>query len=260
MNDSLYIAATGMHMQQMNVDTIANNLANINTPGFKKARVNFLDLVYRETGQGSYADGNQQIAGMAQGSGVGIFGVSKVFTNGELKKTDLPLDLAIRGDGFFEVTMPDGQQAYTRGGSLIVNKDGFLSTPDGNPLKPGIHVALDTKSIAISPDGTVTTQSNDKTAPIEIGRIELANFADATGLMAMGENLYKPSEKSGDAIYSKPGQDGTGLVAQGFVEASNVQLIDEMVNLMVAQRAYEMSVKVIQASDEMLGMSNNLRR
>lgn len=260
MNDSLYIAATGMHMQQLNVDTIANNLANINTPGFKKGRVNFLDLVYRELGQGAQTDSYRQSAGMAQGSGVGIFGTSKLFTNGELKKTDLPLDIAIRGDGFFEVTLPDGQAAYTRGGSLIVNKDGFLATPDGNPLKPGIHIGQDTQSLAISANGVVTAQTNNKSAPIEIGRIELANFADVTGLVALGENLYKPSERSGDAMYSKPGEDNMGVVAQGFVESSNVKLIDEMVNLMVAQRAYEMSVKVIQASDEMLGMSNNLRR
>lgn len=261
MNDSLYIAATGMHMQQLNVDTIANNLANINTPGFKKGRVNFLDLVYREAGQhSSFRTENDRIPEMVQGSGVGIFGTSKVFTAGELKKTDMPLDVAIRGEGFFEVVMPDGELAYTRGGSFIVNQDGFLATPDGNPLKPGIHVAQDVQSIAIGADGTVTVKTGEKSNPVEIGRIELANFADPTGLNPLGENLYKPSERSGDAIYGKPGQDGIGNVEQGFVEASNVQLIDEMVNLMVAQRAYEMNVKVIQASDEMLGMSNNLRR
>lgn len=260
MNDSLYIAATGMHMQQLNVDTIANNLANINTPGFKKGRVNFLDLVYREAGQSPYARTENRSPEMLQGSGVGIFSTSKVFTAGELKKTDQPLDIAVHGNGFFEVVMPDGELAYTRGGSFIVNKDGFLSTPDGNPIKPGIHISQDVQSIAVAADGTVTVKTGEKSNPTEIGRIELANFADPTGLNPLGENLYKPTERSGDAIYGKPGQDGIGDVAQGFVEASNVQLIDEMVNLMVAQRAYEMNVKVIQASDEMLGMSNNLRR
>ena len=260
MNDSLYIAATGMQTQQLNVDTIANNLANVNTPGFKKSRVSFQDLIYRETGRTLSGDDALLAPGQMHGTGVGVASMLKLFTSGELKRTDVPLDLAIQGEGFFEVTLPDGSQAYSRGGSLQVDRDGFLATTDGNPLKPGIHIGTEAKEISIQSDGRVLVRSGDRKELSEVGRIELAQFADTSGLSALGNNLYRPTEKSGDAIYGRPGEDGMGDIAQGFVEASNVKLLDEMVNLMVAQRAYEMSVKVIQASDEMLGMSNNLRR
>lgn len=259
MNDSLYIAATGMNMQQMNVDTIANNLANITTPGFKKGRVSFQDLVYRGLAQPSSVD-DMQGASMSHGSGVGMASISKLFTTGDIKKTDSPLDLAIQGDGFLEVTMPDGTHAYSRGGTLQVNKDGFLATADGNPLKPNIHIGSDVKELSIHADGTVMVRGQSQAAATEVGRIELVNFADTSGLVALGNSLYKSSEQSGDALYGKPGEDGFGPLLQGSLEGSNVKMLDEMVNLMVAQRAYEMNVKVIQASDEMLAMSNNLRR
>ncbi len=158
------------------------------------------------------------------------------------------------------MTTPDGLHAYTRGGSLTVNKDGFLATADGMALKPSVHIGSDVKSIVINADGKVMVRTSNQSDSTEVGRIELANFSDSTGLVALGNNLYKASEKSGDAIYGNPGVDGLGTLSQGFIESSNVKMVDEMVNLMVAQRAYEMSVKVIQASDEMLGMSNNLRR
>ncbi|NRR31471.1 flagellar basal-body rod protein FlgG [Oxalobacteraceae bacterium] len=260
MNDSLYIAATGMHMQQKSVDTISNNLANVNTPGFKKGKVSFEDLVYREVSRSGRTDETQGAGSLWHGSGVGIFSLAKVFTPGELKKTDLPLDIAIQGDGFFEVTTVDGSSAYSRGGSLMVDKDGFLATADGHALKPSIHIGLDAKEISIKADGRVLARNGNQTEMNEAGRIELAHFSDTTGLQSLGGNLYKPSERSGDAIYGKPGEDGVGTLAQGFVESSNVKLIEEMVDLMVAQRAYESSVKVIQASDEMLAMSNNLRK
>ena len=260
MNDALYIAATGMHMQQKNVDTIANNLANINTPGFKKGRVSFQDMVYRELSHAAPTGDAQGTPSMWQGSGVGIASLSKLFTSGELKKTELPLDLAIQGEGFFEVSAEDGTHAYTRGGSLMVDKDGFLSSGDGHVLKPAIHIGPDAKDIAIHADGRVLVRTADHGEAIEVGRIELAHFADTSGLVGLGGNLYKPSERSGDAIYGRPGENGLGTIAQGFVEGSNVKLVEEMVDLMVAQRAYESSVKVIQASDEMLAMSNNLRK
>jgi flagellar basal-body rod protein FlgG len=244
----------------MNVDTIANNLANVNTPGFKKGRVSFQDLVYRELGQPLLLQDGQPGTSLGRGTGVGIASLSKLFAGGELKRTDVPLDVAIQGDGFFEVTLPDGTHAYSRGGSLQVNREGLLATAAGNPLKPGIHIGFDAKEISIKTDGTVFVRSRDQREAVEAGRIELVNFADTSGLLALGENLYRPTERSGDAIYGRPGEDGWGGIAQGFIESSNVKLVDEMVNLMVAQRAYEMSVKVIQASDEMLGMSNNLRR
>lgn len=255
MNDALYIAATGMQMQQLNVDTIANNLANVNTPGYKKGQVSFQSLVRQGLGQTAEAGAVQE---SARGAGVGLASMAKLFNAGELKQTGNPLDVAIRGDGFLEVVLPDGTSAFTRGGTLTVNKDGFLSTAEGYALKPGIHIGADAKNIAVTADGRVTVQSQGD--PVETGRIELANFSDVTGLDSAGGNMYRPSERSGDAIFGMPGEDGFGAIAQGYVESSNVKMIDEMVSLIVAQRAYEMSVKVIQASDDMLAMSNNLRR
>lgn len=255
MNDALYIAATGMQMQQLNVDTIANNLANVNTPGYKKGQVSFQALVRQGLGQSSEAGAVQE---SAHGAGVGLASMTKLFNAGELKQTGNPLDIAIRGDGFLEVVLPDGTSAFTRGGTLTVNKDGFLATAEGYALKPSIHIGADAKNISVAADGRVIVQGQGD--PVEVGRIELANFSDLTGLDAAGGNMYRPTERSGDAIFGMPGGDGFGAIAQGYVESSNVKLIDEMVNLIVAQRAYEMSVKVIQASDDMLAMSNNLRR
>ena len=260
MNDALYIAATGMHMQQKSVDTIANNLANISTPGFKKSHVTFEDLVYRELNRTGGGDEAQGAPSLWHGGGVGMFSLSKVFTPGEMRKTDSPLDVAIQGDGFLEVALVDGGSAYSRGGTLTVDRDGFLATADGHQLKPALHVGADAKVITIKPDGQVLVQGADQSAPAEAGHIELSRFADTTGLVSLGGNLYQPSARSGDVIYSKPGEDSMGTLAQGYVEASNVNLVNEMVDLMAAQRAYESSVKVIQASDEMLGMSNNLRK
>ncbi|MYM32223.1 flagellar basal-body rod protein FlgG [Duganella sp. CY15W] len=260
MNDALYIAATGMQMQQKSVDTIANNLANLSTTGFKKSRVTFEDLVYRELNRAGAADEGQPARSLWHGGGVGMFSLAKTFTPGELRKTDSPLDLAIQGDGFLEVLMPDGSAAYSRGGALMVDRDGFLATADGHQLKPAIHVGLDVKSVQVRADGQVLVQSRDQSAASEAGRIELSHFNDTTGLVSLGSNLYLPSARSGDAVYSKAGEEGAGTLAQGYLEASNVNLVSEMVDLMAAQRAYESSVKVIQAADEMLGMSNNLRK
>jgi flagellar basal-body rod protein FlgG len=260
MNDSLYIAATGMQTQQMNVDAIANNLVNVNTPGFKATRVSFQDLVYRGLAHARGADDLLSSSGARQGTGVGVAELSKLFSKGELKKTEAPLDLAIQGDGFFEITQADGSPAYIRGGALQINRDGFLASGDGSPLKPNIYLGSDAKDIVIEPDGKVMARLGAARIASEVGRIELVNFTSPAALEALGQNQYKASERSGEPIYGRPNEEGMGTVAQGFIEASNVKMVDEMVNLMVAQRAYEMSVKVIQASDEMLGMSNNLRR
>lgn len=260
MNDALYIAATGMQAQQQNVDTVANNLVNVNTPGFKKSRVNFQDMVVRELGKTASAEEGQANMGVGHATGVGVASVMKMFAAGDLKRTDGPLDLAVQGAGFLEVVLPDGSYAYSRGGTLQVNKDGFLATSEGYALKPSIHIGSDAKDIAIKADGTVMVRSADQKEASEVGRIELVSFADVNGLASLGESLYRPTEKSGDAIYGRAGEEGLGTISQGYVEASNVKMVDEMVNLMVAQRAYEMSVKVIQASDEMLGMANNMRR
>ncbi|WP_256082049.1 flagellar basal-body rod protein FlgG [Massilia sp. YIM B04103] len=259
MNDSLYIAATGMQAQQKSVDTIANNLANVNTPGFKKGKVSFEDMVYRGIGRAAAPDG---VTGqnMWQGSGVSAAALMKVFGAGDLKKTDGQLDLAIQGEGFIEVTGADGATAYSRGGALSVDKDGFLATAEGHVLKPGIHVGLDMKDLSIAADGRVLARSRDQREAVEVGRIELLRFADTSGLQPVGGNHYRPSERSGEAINGRPGEDGLGTLAQGYLESSNVKLIEEMVDLMAAQRAYESNVKVIQASDELLAMSNNLRK
>lgn len=258
MNDALYIAATGMQAQQLGVDTIANNLANVNTPGFKAGRVSFQDLVYQELGQ---VEGlNTGRPSLAQGLGVSVGGLSKIFLQGELRQTDNPLDIAIPGQGFLEVAMPDGTTAFSRGGSLRVNSEGFLSTAEGNLLKPNIFVGTDLKSIKIEANGKVMVTSVNQTVPNEVGRIDIAVFSDSTGLRALGRNLYSSSERSGEAEIGRPGEDGFSALAPGFIESSNVKLVDEMVNLLVAQRAYSASVKVIQAADEMLSMSNSLRR
>ncbi|CUI02860.1 flagellar basal-body rod protein FlgG [Massilia sp. P8910] len=260
MNDSLYIAATGMQAQQKNLDTIANNLANLTTPGFKTGRVNFQDMVYR-MGQPAGAEGlSLAPSNDAHGTGVSVLSMSQQFTMGEMKKTDGMLDVAISGAGFFEVSLPDGTRAYSRGGALQVNADGFLSSPEGNMLKPGIHIGSDVKSVSIMADGKVMVQANGQNSASEVGMIDMASFSDPAGLTPLGQNLYKPSAKSGEPILGRPGENGVGTLAQGFTEMSNVNMINEMVSLMTAQRAYEMSVKVIQASDEMLAMSNNLRK
>lgn len=258
MNEALYIAATGMHTQQKSVDTIANNLANVNTPGFKKGKVSFEDLVYRELNGAARAGGAEHL--LQAGSGVAVQSLLKDFRSGELKKTDAPMDLAIRGDGFIEVLMGDGSVAYSRGGSLIVDKDGLLATADGHVLKPGIHIGQDAREVSITADGRVLVSTRDQGQAIEAGRIDVVRFADNSGLQAAGGSLYRPSERSGEAIFGRAGEDGMGSLAQGHLEGSNVRLIDEMVDLMAAQRAYESSVKVIQAADELLAMSNNLRK
>jgi flagellar basal-body rod protein FlgG len=261
MNDALYIAATGMQSQQLSVDTIANNMANVTTPGFKRGRVNFQDLMYRDASPTS-TNGTTDPAAMvsvARGSGVSVGSLLKFFGAGELKPSDNPMDLAIRGDGFLEVQLADGSTGFWRGGTLQVTPEGWLATAEGSLLKPQVQVGRDGKAWAIASDGRVTGADRAGHA-VELGRLELHTFSNAAGLKPLGDGLYRPTEASGESIVARPGTDGAATLVQGAQEQSNVKLIDEMVNLMVAQRAYEMNVKVIQAADEMLGMSNNLRK
>lgn len=264
MFDALYIGATGMQAQQMNVDTIANNLANVNTTGFKKGRLTFSDLVTRSAVPLPLADAGAPLGLMDAvtrvGAGVGIGGMAKLFDMGDLKKTESAFDVAIEGDGFMEVTLPDGSQAYARGGTLRVNKEGLLATQAGYALKPGLSIPDSAQALLIDPDGTVRVRLANQATPVEIGQIDLVRFSNPQALLAQGDNLYRPTEAAGDPVVGKPGEEGLGRMAQGFLEGSNVKLVDEMVNLMIAQRAYEASVKVVQASDEMLGMVNALRR
>jgi flagellar basal-body rod protein FlgG len=267
MFDALYIGATGMQAQQLNVDTIANNLANVNTPGFKKARVSFSDLMMIEStrlGPLAGADGAVEggpLAGLPRtGAGVGIGSLSKLFELGSMSQTGSAWDVAIQGDGFLQVVLPDGSAAFTRGGSLKVNSDGLLATQAGQPLKPSITIPANAKAVSIGADGTVLVTVPDQAKPVDAGQLQLVRFANPTGLAAQGDNLYRASSASGEPIAANAGQDGIGSLQQGFLEGSNVKLVDEMVGLMMAQRAYQASVKVVQASDELLGMVNNLRK
>lgn len=257
MIDSLYIGATGMHAQQMNIDVIANNLANVNTAGFKRNRIDFEDVLYRSMGASSVTGSGTNIR---SGMGTTIAASGKVFTTGDVKKTDQPFDLAVRGQGFFEVTMPDGTTAYTRSGAFKVNGEGVLITQDGYPLAGSIQVPPDATSVKFDGDGRVTAIVPTERQPLEIGRIDIVNFVNPAGLNPVGDNLYAATDTSGDALRGTPGENGTGAIAQGFLEGSNVRLIDEMINLILAQRAYEINSKVVQASDEMLSISNGLYR
>ena len=266
MPDSLYIAATGMQAQQMNIDTIANNLANVNTTAFKKGRISFTDLMVLESARIGTSDAGQvQDPGSAArapmiGNGVGIASSSKAFDTGGLTQTGSAWDVAIQGDGFFRVTLADGSTAYTRGGTLKVNAEGQLTTQAGLALQPALSVPANVSALSIGADGTVTATIAGQSKPAQLGQLQLVRFANPTELQAQGDNLYVASDAAGTPTQGNPGSDGLGSLQQGALEGSNVQMVDEMVNLVVAQRAYEASSKIIQASDEMMQMVNNLRR
>lgn len=264
MLDALYIGATGMQAQQLNVDTIANNLVNANTPGFKKGRVSFVDLIVNDSSRMPVASALEALPALMpqlpSAAGVGIARLTKTFDAGDLRKTDAPFDVAIQGDGFIEVSLPDGGVAYMRGGTLKVNRDGLLSNAAGDPLRPGITIPENTQAMTIARDGAVMVQVAGQADPVEVGRLDLVRFVSPAGLEAIGDGMYRTSADSGEAIALRAGEDGAGVFAQGFLEGSNVRMVDEMVNLMLAQRAYEASVKVVQASDEMLGLVNAMRK
>jgi len=259
MTDSLHIAATGMHAQQTQIDTIANNLANVNTIGYKKSRVDFQDLIYKSMNEANAPVGSDSQNTLV-GLGTAVVGSSKDFSVGDIKATQNPMDLAIDGQGFLEVIMPDGSYGYTRAGSLRVNSEGFLTTSDGYVVNPMIQIPSDIEKMLVGADGTIKAKLVDQEELVEIGKLELGKFVNASGLKPVGENLYLPTDQSGDAVYATPGEDGAGVIRQGFLETSNVQLVEELTNLILAQRAYEINSKVVQASDEMLGIVNNLRR
>jgi len=259
MLDSLYIAATGMQAQQLNVDTISNNLANINTTAYKRSRVSFEDLLYREVGrtQGALLGGD---APARFGAGAAVSDTAKVFLDGDLRRTDGPLDVALRGAGFFEVTLPDGSRAYTRNGALRVNREGLIATGEGHVLSPSLQVPTEATQVIIDTTGLVSARVPGESAPVEIGQIQLARFVNPAGLSALGANLYVGTDKSGDPLLGKPGEEGFGTLQQGFLESSNVRLTEELVGLVLAQRAFEVNARAIQASDELLSLVNNLRR
>jgi flagellar basal-body rod protein FlgG len=259
---SLWSAATGMQAQTLNIDVISNNLANVSTSGFKQSRADFQDLLYqtlRPPGVSSSAD-TQVPTGIQVGLGVRPAATQKMFSEGDLSHTENQLDMAIEGSGFFQVTQPNGNIAYTRAGTFKLDSSGRIVTSDGYPLEPEITIPSDATSVSIGGDGTVSVILPGQSQPSTVGNIELASFTNPAGLNSIGQNLYTQSAASGDPTTGTPGQDNFGTVSQGYLEMSNVSVVDEMVNMITAQRAYETNSKTIQASDEMLQTANNLKR
>jgi flagellar basal-body rod protein FlgG len=258
---ALYTAASGMTANQFNLDIIANNLANINTHGFKRNTAHFSDLLYqnlRLPGQ-QLAGGSTLPTGTQVGLGVGTGSTSQIFTQGAVQTTGNETDLAISGDGFFKVITPNGA-AYTRDGSFGIDPTGKIVTADGYPIEPEIIVPPDKESISITADGTVAVKRTGQVTPETIGNIKLTRFINPAGLISLGGNLFQQSAASGDPIDETPGQNGAGTLIQKALEMPNVEIVEEMVKMITAQRAYETNSKAIVASDEMLQQANNVKR
>ena len=259
---ALYTAASGMNAQQANIDNVAHNLANVNTTGFKKSRVEFEDLVYQQTtapGAPTSTTGTSP-TGLEMGLGTRVVATARDFSAGNLRSTSGPLDLAIQGDGFFQVSLPNGTTAYTRSGTFQRDAQGLIVTADGYPVEPQITIPPNATSITISKDGIVSAAIPGQSASQELGTMELATFQNPAGLSALGGNLFAVTTASGDAQTGVPGSDSRGTIQQGFVEDSNVSVVEEMVNMILGQRAYEANSKVVRAADEMLQDVNNLVR
>ena len=259
---ALWTAASGMQSQQKNMDVVANNLANVNTAGFKKSRADFQDLMYQNlktTGAPS-TNSTQVPTGIQIGLGSRLAAVTKIFTTGDFSQTSNELDMAIEGDGFYQIQLPDGTTGYSRSGAFKKDSTGRIVTSDGYPLLPAISLPSNATKINIGNDGTVSVTQAGQNTPTQVGNIQLASFSNPSGLSAQGKNLFLPSDASGAATTGTPGQSGLGTIAQGFLEMSNVSVMEEMVNMIVGQRAYEINSKAVQASDEMLQTANNLRR
>lgn len=253
-------SATGMAAQQQIVDVIANNLANINTTAFKRSQMDFQDLMYIKLKQAGaeVESGTKSPTGLEIGSGVKAASTLKVFTPGELENTGRSLDVAIMGDGFLQVALPDGTTGYTRDGSLRMDADGTLVTASGYYLQPNISIPTDFKSISIGRDGTVSVLTAGADAPTNVGQLQMARFPNASGLSSQGGNIYTETAGSGSAIVGNPGSDGMGWLEQSFLERSNVQMVHELVRLITAQRAYEINSRAIKAGDDMLTTANRL--
>jgi flagellar basal-body rod protein FlgG len=257
---ALYSAAAGMESQQLNLDVISNNLANVSTTGFKKSKIEFQDLLYESarTPGAEQGNGTQLPTGIQIGHGSRPVATAKIFTEGELTQTGAQLDMAIQGNGFIEVQMPDGTLAYTRDGALKTDSAGKVVTSDGLVVQSGWQpIPAGTTSISISADGSVTTTGAGGTQNF---RVQLVRFANPAGLQSMGNNLYTETPASGTPETGNPDENGFGSLQQGYLEMSNVKVVEEMVNMIVAQRAYEVNSKAVQAADEMMQQSNNLRR
>ncbi|MDD5529910.1 MAG: flagellar basal-body rod protein FlgG [bacterium] len=253
---ALYAAATGMEAQEKCLSIIANNLANVNTTAFKSQRASFEDLFYETYKK---QDTEEPPAPIQIGHGTKLSSTSKSFTQGEVQETQAPLDLMIKGDGFFKLTLPDGSYAYTRNGSFKLTGEGEIVDAHGYKLDPEITVPENTTNIVISEDGKVSATVTGDTVPEEVGEITLSKFINPTGLESIGENLYKPTVNSGEAIDGVAGFDGFGSIDQGYLEMANVNVMDQMVQMILVQRAYELNSKVISTGDQMYAIANKIR-
>lgn len=254
MASALHIAKTGLDAQQTRMSVIANNLANVSTTGFKKSRPAFEDLLYETVRQpGAASSQNTELpSGLMLGTGVRTVGTGKIFTQGSLTATDNSLDMAIQGRGFFKILMPDGSTGYTRDGAFSMNSQGQLVTSNGYQLDPAITIPAETLSITVGTDGTVSALVAGSNAPTQVGAVQLADFINPQGLQAVGDNLYKETVASGSPQAGTPGLNGTGTLIQGNLEGSNVNVVEELVNMIETQRTYEMNSKAIKTVDEML--------
>lgn len=259
---ALYSAASGMEAQQFAMDTVSNNLANVNTTGFRRNEARFQDLVYQEMrAPGSPVGASVVPVGQDVGLGVKVGSSEKIFTQGNLQQTDNPLDVAIQGDGFFQVTMPDGTTAYTRDGSFKRDANGAIVTADGYFLQPQITIPQNAQNLSIGEDGTVTALVPGSNVPQQLGQIQVARFINPAGLSPLGgQNLYTQTAASGAPIVTQAGINGAGTLQGGYLENSNVQVVQEIVNMIVSQRAFEANSKSITASDEMLQTANQIIR
>ncbi len=259
MMKALYTSATGMKAHQFLLDAISNNLANVNTTGYKRVQVNFQDLLYDKfvAAGAESAQGIENSTGLQVGSGVRVVSTNKVFSQGVPENTGRSLDMAIQGNGFFQVSHPDGTTVYSRDGTFQLNSSGEIVTAEGLKLVPSISVTADVIGVSIGSDGTVSAQSPDGSSQ-SLGTIAIATFPNSAGLESMGKNLYRETTASGTPTTGTPGQAGIGEIMQGFRESSNVEVVSEMVNLIVAQRAYETSSRAIKASDDMLQTTNRI--
>lgn len=261
--NSLQIAATGMKAQELNVEVISNNIANLRTTGYKRVRAEFQDLLYqdlRRAGSTSSEEGSTVPTGIQVGFGVKTGATSRIMSQGTLNSTEKDLDVAIRGEGYFAIQMPNGQTAYTRDGSFELDQNGNIVTLDGFQLQQPITIPPNARSITISQSGTVEVQVAGQTTPQQVGQLQLARFMNKAGLQALGENLFLETPSSGQAQLGNPSEEGTGTLLQKFLEASNVNAVSEISDLISAQRAYEMNARVISASDEMMSATSGILR
>lgn len=259
---ALRSAATGMFAQQLYVDTIANNLANVNTAGFKKSKIEFQDLLYQTiftTGQAN-PTGTLEPVEMQIGHGTRPVAIQRIFSQGNISPTSNPLDLAIDGEGFFKVVQADGSIAYTRDGAFTLSADGRIVTSSGLVVDPEMTLPADTQSIHVGPDGVVSITVPGEVQPEIVGQIELARYINPAGLKSIGGNLYVQTAASGEPFIENPQNDGMGKILQGYMEVSNVEVVEEMVNMIVAQRAYEINSKAIKVAEDMLTIANNLKQ